>query len=51
MKEVIKAKKKGSLQEKVKIMIRGSPVDDGVRNYTGNDAYRLDEMVAVSLAK
>ena len=51
MKETVGAITAAGLRDKVKIMIGGGQIDDGVRKYAGADAYRPDAMAAVSLAK
>ena len=51
MKETVEAIKAAGLRDKVKIMIGGGQVDEEVRKYSGADAYGLDAVAAVSLAK
>ncbi len=51
MKETVDAIKSAGLRESVKIMVGGGTVDDQVRVYAGADAFGLDAMAAVSLAK
>jgi methanogenic corrinoid protein MtbC1 len=51
MKETVAAIKAAGLRDKVKIMIGGGTVDDQVRQYAGADAFGLDAMAAVTLAK
>ncbi len=51
MKETVEAIQSAGLRDKVKIMVGGGTVDDQVRVYAGADAYGLDAMAAVSLAK
>jgi trimethylamine corrinoid protein len=51
MKETVEAIQAAGLRDGVKIMIGGGTVDDQVRQYAGADAYGLDAMAAVSLAK
>ena len=51
MKETVEAIKAAGLRNKVKIMVGGGVVDEGIRKYTGADAYGRDAAVAVSLAK
>jgi 5-methyltetrahydrofolate--homocysteine methyltransferase len=51
MKETIEAVQAAGLRDAVKIMVGGGTVDDQVRQYAGADAYGLDAMAAVSLAK
>jgi methanogenic corrinoid protein MtbC1 len=51
MKKTVEALEQAGLRDKVKIMIGGGQVDEEVRRYTGADAYGLDAMDAVKLAK
>jgi len=51
MKKTVEALEQAGLRDKVKIMIGGGQVDEEVRKYTGADAYGLDAMDAVKLAK
>ena len=51
MKSTIEAISEAGLREEVKIMIGGGQIDEEVRRYTGADAYGVDAMEAVSLAK
>ena len=51
MKQTVEAIKAAGLRDKVKIMIGGGQVSDEVRKYTGADAYGMDAMAGVSLAK
>jgi methanogenic corrinoid protein MtbC1 len=51
MKETVEAIEKAGMRDKVKIMIGGGQLDDGIRKYTKADAYGKDAMVAVALAK
>ena len=51
MKEMVEAIQATGLRDKVKIMIGGGQVDDGIRKYTGADGYGRDAMAAVALAK
>jgi len=51
MKETVGAIRAAGLRDSVKIMIGGGTVDDQVRQYAGADAYGLDAMAAVTLAK
>jgi len=51
MKETVAAIKAAGLRDGVKIMVGGGTVDDQVRQYAGADAFGLDAMAAVSLAK
>jgi methanogenic corrinoid protein MtbC1 len=51
MKVTVDAIKKAGLRDQVKIMIGGGVIDEGIKNYTGADAYGTDAMAAVSLSK
>jgi methanogenic corrinoid protein MtbC1 len=51
MKETVEAIKAAGLRDKVKIMIGGGTLDDGVREYAGADAFGRFAWRAVSLAK
>jgi len=51
MKQTIEAMKAAGLREKVKVMIGGGQISEEVRKYTGADAYGLDAMAGVALAK
>ena len=51
MKGTVDAIKAAGLRDKVKIMIGGGQIDDQVRSFTGADAFGLDAMDAVKLAK
>jgi len=51
MKQTIEAIKAAGLRDKVKIMIGGGQISDEIRKYTGADAYGMDAMAGVSLAK
>jgi len=51
MKNTIDAIREAGLRDRVKLMIGGGQMDDGVRKYTGADAYGRDAAEAVSLAK
>ena len=51
MKETIEALAKAGLRDKLKIMIGGGQIDDGVRAYTGADAFGRNAMTAVNLCK
>ncbi len=51
MKKTIDAIETAGLRDKIKIMIGGSQVDERIKEYTGADAYGVDAMAAVSLAK
>lgn len=51
MKETVEAISEAGLREQTKIMVGGSAVDDGVRDYAGADGYGKDAVAAVSLAK
>ena len=51
MKETVQAIKAAGLRDGVKIMVGGGTVDQQVCEYAGADAFGLDAMAAVSLAK
>jgi 5-methyltetrahydrofolate--homocysteine methyltransferase len=51
MKETISAFDQAGMRDQVKIMIGGGQIDEQVMKYTGADAFGLDAMSAVSLAK
>jgi trimethylamine corrinoid protein len=51
MKETVEAMKAAGLRDKVKVMIGGGQISEEVRKYTGADAYGLDAMAGVALAK
>ncbi len=51
MKETVDALKAAGLRDGVKIMVGGGTVDQQVCEYAGADAYGLDAMAAVTLAK
>ncbi|MBN1179767.1 MAG: cobalamin-dependent protein [Anaerolineae bacterium] len=51
MRDTIEAINEAGLRDQVKIMIGGAPVDEHVRAYAGADAWGIDAMEAVALAK
>ena len=51
MKETVAAIEKAGLRSGVKIMVGGGTVDEQVCKYAGADAFGLDAMAAVTLAK
>lgn len=51
MKATVDALAEAGLRERVKIMIGGGQIDEGVLRHTGADDYGLDAMDAVSMAK
>jgi 5-methyltetrahydrofolate--homocysteine methyltransferase len=51
MKETVDAIKAAGLRDSVKIMVGGGTVDEQVCKYAGADAFGLDAMAAVTLAK
>jgi 5-methyltetrahydrofolate--homocysteine methyltransferase len=51
MKETVDAIEAAGLRDKVNIMIGGGQIDEDIRKYAGADAFGLDAMAAVSLAK
>jgi 5-methyltetrahydrofolate--homocysteine methyltransferase len=51
MKETVEAISEAGVRDKVRIMVGGSAVDDGVAEFAGADAYGRDAVAAVTLAK
>ena len=51
MKETVRAIEEAALREKVRIMIGGGQVTEGVKEYTGADAYGPDALAGVRLVK
>ena len=51
MRDTVQAITNAGLREGVKIMIGGGQVDEGVRKYTGADAFGLNAMDAVTLCR
>ena len=51
MKQTMDTIKGAGLRDKVKVMIGGGQVTEEVRKYTGADAYGMDAMAGVTLAK
>jgi methylmalonyl-CoA mutase cobalamin-binding domain/chain len=51
MKGTIDAIQEAGLRDRVKIMVGGGVMDDGVRKWAGADAYGPDALAAVSLSK
>jgi 5-methyltetrahydrofolate--homocysteine methyltransferase len=51
MKQTIDNLAAAGLRDKVKVMIGGGPVDEGVKIYTGADAWGKDAVAAVKIAK
>ncbi len=51
MKETVEALAQAGLRDKLKIMIGGGQIDDGVRAYTGADAFGRNAMAAVNLCR
>ena len=51
MKETVAAIEPAGLRDGVKIMVGGGTVDEQVCKYAGADAFGLDAMAAVTLAK
>ncbi|MBC8273652.1 MAG: cobalamin B12-binding domain-containing protein [Chloroflexi bacterium] len=51
MKQTIEAIQAAGLRDNVKVMIGGGQISEEIRKYTGADAYGLDAMAGVSLAK
>ncbi len=51
MKTTVDAIKAAGLRDKVKVMIGGGQIDEAVQRHTGADAYGVNAMAGVSLAK
>jgi trimethylamine corrinoid protein len=51
MKETVEALREAGLREEMRIMIGGGAIDEGIRRYTGADAYGEDAVAAVSLVR
>jgi len=51
MRETVEAIDEAGLRDEVKIMVGGAPMNEGVREYIGADAYGPDATTAVRLAK
>ena len=51
MKGTVDAISAAGLRDQVKIMVGGGVIDEGIKTYTGADAYGTDAMAAVSLSK
>jgi len=51
MKETVAALVEAGVRDRVKIMVGGSAVDEGVAKFAGADGYGKDAVAAVSLAK
>ncbi|MFC1824684.1 B12-binding domain-containing protein [Thermodesulfobacteriota bacterium] len=51
MKGTVDAIAAAGLRDQVKIMVGGGVIDEGIKTYTGADAYGTDAMAAVSLSK
>jgi 5-methyltetrahydrofolate--homocysteine methyltransferase len=51
MRDTVAALNAAGLRDQVKIMIGGGTVDEQVRVFAGADAFGLDAMAAVNLAK
>jgi 5-methyltetrahydrofolate--homocysteine methyltransferase len=51
MKVTVDAIAEAGLRDQVKIMVGGGVIDEGIKAYTGADAYGTDAMAAVSLSK
>lgn len=51
MQQTIEVIEAAGLRDKVKVMIGGGQIDETIKKYTGADAYGLDAMAAVTLAK
>ncbi len=51
MKETVEALQEAGIRDQVRVMIGGGAIDEGIRAYTGADAYGEDALAAVSLAR
>jgi len=51
MKATVEALQAAGLRDAVRVMIGGGAIDEGIRAYTGADAYGGDAVAAVSLAR
>ncbi len=51
MRDTVAALKAAGLRDQVKVMVGGGAVDDQIRQYAGADAFGIDAMAAVTLAK
>ncbi len=51
MKETVSALREAGVRDGVRVMIGGGAIDEGIRAYTGADAYGGDAVAAVSLAR
>jgi 5-methyltetrahydrofolate--homocysteine methyltransferase len=51
MRETVEAISQADLRDEVRIMVGGAPMNEGVREYIGADAYGPDATAAVRLAK
>jgi len=51
MRATVAALKAAGLRDQVKVMVGGGAVDDQIRQYAGADAFGVDAMSAVTLAK
>jgi 5-methyltetrahydrofolate--homocysteine methyltransferase len=51
LKSTVEAIEKAGLRDRVKIMVGGGAVNDGVRKFASADAYGEDAVAAVTLAK
>ena len=51
LKATVRAIEKAGLRDRVKIMVGGCAVDEGVRDFAGADAYGKDAVAALNLAK
>jgi methanogenic corrinoid protein MtbC1 len=51
MRDTVAALKAAGLRDQVKVMVGGGAVDEQIRQYAGADAFGIDAMAAVTLAK
>jgi 5-methyltetrahydrofolate--homocysteine methyltransferase len=51
MRDTVAALKAAGLRDQVKVMVGGGAVDDQIRQYADADAFGIDAMAAVALAK
>jgi len=51
MRDTVAALDAAGLRDKVKVMVGGGAVDDQIREYARADAFGIDAMAAVELAK
>jgi methanogenic corrinoid protein MtbC1 len=51
MRDTVAALQAAGLRDRVKVMVGGGAVDDQIRQYSGADAFGIDAMSAVTMAK